>query len=169
MERRLAVAMVTEFGLDTSALALDMTNFATYIDSTNDKAPIAQRGKAKQKRTDLRLVGLGLVSAADGGVRAGLTRLRGRPDVTQFATVVDQLVAAHTALTTAADAGAHARGRRDRLTAVVGAGGRWCSMPGQNWGPRLRRLPPAGLRYVGSVPPSDVPTCWPCPPGGGRW
>jgi hypothetical protein len=29
-------------------VALDMTNFATYIDSTNDRADIAQRGKAKQ-------------------------------------------------------------------------------------------------------------------------
>jgi hypothetical protein len=41
--------MVSEFGLDLSGLVLDMTNFATYIDSTNDRAPIAQRGKAKQK------------------------------------------------------------------------------------------------------------------------
>lgn len=38
-----------------------MTNFATYIDSTNDHAPIAQRGRAKQRRADLRLVGLGMV------------------------------------------------------------------------------------------------------------
>ena len=62
--------MVTEFGLDLSGLVLDMTNFATYIDSTNDRAPIAQRGKAKQKRTDLRLVGLALVVTRDGGVPA---------------------------------------------------------------------------------------------------
>ena len=59
IEQRLALAMIKEFGLDISGLALDMTNFATYIDSGNDKAPVAQRGKAKQKRTDLRLVGLG--------------------------------------------------------------------------------------------------------------
>ena len=45
-----------------------MTNFATFIDTGNDKAPIAQRGKAKQKRTDLRLVGLGLVVTRDGGI-----------------------------------------------------------------------------------------------------
>ncbi len=34
--------MVTEFGLDLCGLVLDMTNFATYIDSANDRAPIAQ-------------------------------------------------------------------------------------------------------------------------------
>ncbi len=38
-ERAISTAMVTEFGLDLSGLALDMTNFATFIDSTNDKAP----------------------------------------------------------------------------------------------------------------------------------
>ena len=50
--------IVDEFGLDLSGLVLDMTNFATFIDSGNDQAPLAQRGKAKQKRVDLRLIGL---------------------------------------------------------------------------------------------------------------
>jgi hypothetical protein len=68
IERRVALRMVTKFELDTSAVALDMTNFATYIDSGNDRADIAQRGKAKQKRSDLRLVGLGAVITRDGGV-----------------------------------------------------------------------------------------------------
>src|SRR6266511_2043700 len=63
----------------------DMTNFATFIDSTNDRAPIAQRGKAKQKRMDLRLVGLGLVVTRDGGVPLLSHAYPGnRPDVTQF-------------------------------------------------------------------------------------
>lgn len=59
IEQALAVRIIGEFGIDIGSLALDMTNFATFIDSANPKAPIAQRGKAKQKRTDLRLVGLG--------------------------------------------------------------------------------------------------------------
>ena len=50
IETRLGGAMVDRFGLDLAGLALDMTNFATFIDSGNEKAPIAQRGKAKQKR-----------------------------------------------------------------------------------------------------------------------
>jgi len=68
IQTRIAARMVTEFDLGLSGLALDMTNFATYIDSANDKAPIAQRGHAKQKRTDLRLVGLGMVVSRDGAV-----------------------------------------------------------------------------------------------------
>jgi transposase len=93
VETELGRRMVTEFGLDLSGLVLDMTNFATYIDSTNDRAPIAQRGKAKQKRTDLRLVGLALVVTRDGGVPLVSHAYPGdRPDVTQFGTVVDELV-----------------------------------------------------------------------------
>jgi len=61
IEQKLALRIIDRFGLDTSSVALDMTNFATFIDTGNDAAPIAQRGKAKQKRTDLRLVGLALV------------------------------------------------------------------------------------------------------------
>jgi len=50
IERRIVAHMVAEFSVDLSGLVLDMTNFATYIDSGNDLAPIAQRGHAKQKR-----------------------------------------------------------------------------------------------------------------------
>ena len=56
IETELGRRMVGEFGLDLSGLVLDMTNFATFIDTGNQRAPIAQRGKAKQKRVDLRLV-----------------------------------------------------------------------------------------------------------------
>jgi hypothetical protein len=46
IEAALTRRMIEVFGLDTHALILDMTNFATFIDSGNDRAPIAQRGKA---------------------------------------------------------------------------------------------------------------------------
>jgi hypothetical protein len=52
IERRVALRAVAAFDLDVSSLALDMTNFASFIDSTNTRASLAQRGKAKQKRCD---------------------------------------------------------------------------------------------------------------------
>jgi transposase len=93
-ERAISTTMVREFGLDLSGLALDMTNFATFIDSANDAAPIARGGHAKQKRNDLRLVGLALVVTRDGAIPVTSHTYPGnRPDVTQFRDVLDELTA----------------------------------------------------------------------------
>jgi transposase len=140
VERRLAVRMADQFELDLSGLALDMTNFSTFIDSANAKAPIAQRGHAKQKRTDLRLVGLGMVVSRDGGVPlVGHAYPGNRPDVAVFTAVVDELVARYRAIA-AADT---------ELTVVFDAG--------QNSAANFRHLAEAGLHFVGSLSPSDHP------------
>src|SRR5512144_18400 len=140
IERRLAVRMAAEFGLGLSGMALDMTNFATFIDSANDRAPIAQRGHAKQKRTDLRLVGLGLVVTRDGGVPVVGHAYRGNgPDVAVFAAVVDELVVRYRGLA-AAD---------EDLTVVFDAG--------QNSASNFAHLVEVGLHFVGSLPPSEHP------------
>jgi transposase len=150
IEHRLALRMIEVFGLDISALALDMTNFATYLDSTNAKAPIAARGKAKQKRSDLRLVGLGLVVTRDGGVPLVSHAYPGnRPDVTQFATMIDLLVARYTAVATAGPEAATATVTPPQMTVVFDAG--------QNSVANFAHLAAAGLAFVGSVPPSDCP------------
>src|SRR5450756_1624866 len=100
----IATAMVTEFGLDLSGLALDMTNFATFIDSANEAAPIAKRGHAKQKRADLRLVGLALVVTHDGAIPVTSHVHPGnRPDVTQFTDVLDELTSRYATLFTSGD------------------------------------------------------------------
>jgi transposase len=154
IEQRLALRMIETFGLDISALALDMTNFATYIDSTNERAPIAQRGKAKQKRADLRLVGLGLVVTRDGGIPLVSHAYPGnRPDVTQFATMIDLLMGRYTAVATAAAGATVSTGDRSatpaEMTVVFDAG--------QNSVANFAHLDAAGLGFVGSVPPSDCP------------
>lgn len=140
IERALAVRMAAEFDLGFSSLALDMTNFATYIDSANGKAPIAQRGHAKQKRADLRLVGLGLVVTRDGGIPlVGHAYPGNRPDVAVFPAVIDELVARYRALA-AAD---------EQLTVVFDAG--------QNSVDNFAHLAEVGLHFVGSLPPADYP------------
>lgn len=48
------------FGIEADTLLYDTTNFYTYIASTNTKCLIARRGKNKQKRGDLRQVGLAM-------------------------------------------------------------------------------------------------------------
>lgn len=161
---RLASKMIEKFDLDTSSVALDMTNFATYIDTANDKAPIAQRGKAKQKRADLRLVGLGMVVTRTGGIPLVWHAYPGnRPDVTAFPALIDHLAGSYAQLaTTAPD------GPTDQAAAAcagVGGGsggGNLASMTvvfdaGQNSEANFAHLAGTGLHYVGSVPPSDCP------------
>ena len=105
ISRQLAVRIVHAAGVDCSSVALDMTNFATFIDTGNGKAPVAQRGKAEQKRADLRLVGLGLVVTRDGGIPLTWHAYPGdRPDVTQFPAMIDQLRGQYQAITAAAGA-----------------------------------------------------------------
>ncbi|MHB1252900.1 MAG: IS1634 family transposase, partial [Candidatus Humimicrobiaceae bacterium] len=53
------------YNIETDSLFFDSTNFFTYIDSTNLRSKIALRGKSKQKRNDLRQVGLALVVTKD--------------------------------------------------------------------------------------------------------
>jgi transposase len=146
ISRRIAVRIVESSGVDVSSVALDMTNFATFIATANGKAPIAQRGKAKQKRSDLRLVGLGLVVTRDGGIPLTWHAYPGdRPDVTQFPDMIDQLVTRYGAVTAAAGVPA---GAAD-MTVVFDAG--------QNSGDNFAHLAGTGLHYIGSVPASDCP------------
>ena len=144
ISRRIALAIVDQCGLDCSSVALDMTNFATFIDTANRKAPIAQRGKAKQKRSDLRLVGLGLVVTRDGGIPLTWHAYPGdRPDVTQFPAMIKALRSQYEQVTAAC-------GQQPAdMTVVFDAG--------QNSEDNFAFLAGTGLHYIGSVPASDCP------------
>jgi transposase len=145
ISQAIALRIVDAFGLDCSSVALDMTNFATFIDTANGKAPVAQRGKAKQKRTDLRIVGLGLVVTRDGGIPLTWHAYPGdRPDVTQFATMIGQLRGQHAAVCAAAGAPAA------DMTVVFDAG--------QNSEDNFAYLAGAGLHTWDRCPPPAAPT-----------
>jgi transposase len=144
--RQIAARVVQVSGADVSSVALDMTNFATFIATANPKAPIAQRGKAKQKRSDLRLVGLGLVVTRDGGIPLTWHAYPGdKPDVTQFPGMIDVLKVQYDAVCAAAGADASAA----EMTVVFDAG--------QNSEANFTHLATSGLYYIGSVPASDCP------------
>jgi transposase len=139
-QRRIVAGMVSTFGIELSGLVLDMTNFATWIASANERAPIAQRGRSKQKRADLRIVGLGLVVSADSGIPLVSHPYPGdRPDVTQFPAMVSELAQRFGALP--AEVG--------NLTLVFDAG--------QNSEANCELLEALPFHFVGSLPPSDHP------------
>jgi len=60
-EQEILTRLLKVYKIRTDTLFYDTTNFFTYIDTTNDHCDIAQRGKNKQKRNDLRQVGLAMV------------------------------------------------------------------------------------------------------------
>ena len=146
ISQAIAVKIVQSAGVDVSSVALDMTNFATFIDTANGKAPIAQRGKAKQKRSDLRLVGLGLVVTRDGEIPLTWHAYPGnKPDVTQFPDMITRL-----------------RGRYEQACAAAGTSAGATDMTvvfdaGQNSEANFAHLAGSGLHYIGSVPASDCP------------
>ena len=63
----IARAAVTRFVLAADVLAFDTTNFDTHI-ATQTPGELARRGHAKSKRSDLRVVGLGLLVSETGPV-----------------------------------------------------------------------------------------------------
>jgi len=61
IENQLLTKVLDIYKLQSDTLFFDTTNFYTYIHTTNKRCTIAQRGKNKQKRYDLRQVGLAMV------------------------------------------------------------------------------------------------------------
>ena len=85
-----------EFGLDAEVLLYDTTNFFTFLSSTNDRCPVAQRGHSKAKRHDLRQVGLALLVTRDFQVPLFHRVYEGNlPDVSLFPALAQELIARH--------------------------------------------------------------------------
>jgi transposase len=134
IEHAVTSTMVGEFAIATDGLVLDMTNVTTYVDSANDRNTIAKRGHSKQKRYDLRIVGLSLIVTRDGAVPVASHAYAGnKPDVTQFATALKALRRQFAV-------------NDDQLTIVFDAG-----MDSED---NLALLEEFHLHFVGSVPPS---------------
>ena len=146
ISQAVALRLIEVSGVDSSSVALDMTNFATFIATAIEKAPVARRGKAKQKRSDLRIVGLGLVVTRDGGIPLTWHAYPGdKPDVTQFPAMIDQLRRQYEAICAAA--GHPASEDTQDMTVVFDAG--------QNSEANFAHLAGTNLHYIGSVPASD--------------
>jgi len=61
IEEAILKNVMTKYDITSETLFFDTTNYYTFINTTNISCEIAQRGKNKQKRNDLRQVGLALV------------------------------------------------------------------------------------------------------------
>jgi transposase len=93
IEAELSARIVSDFAVDLRSLCFDCTNFDTYVDSSNG-ASLPQRGHAKSKRTDLRVVGLALLVSVDGEIPLFSQVYPGnQPDSVTFRSLTDELVA----------------------------------------------------------------------------
>jgi transposase len=64
IEDEIASRIIQHYNISTECLYFDNTNFITYFDSDNP-SQIAKRGKSKEHRADLRIVGLSLMVSED--------------------------------------------------------------------------------------------------------
>lgn len=65
LEDEITKQIFRNYDFNMEKLALDYTNYFTYIASSNDNSELAQRGHNKQKRDDLRQVSLALITTKE--------------------------------------------------------------------------------------------------------
>jgi transposase len=68
IEREIVGRALQRFDLKLDTVLYDATNFFTFIDSTNARPKLPARGHNKQKRHDLRQLGVALLCSRDEGV-----------------------------------------------------------------------------------------------------
>jgi transposase len=89
LEQRIVQAVVQAEGIPVNLVAYDTTNFFTHLETTNHRSRLAQRGHNKQRRHDLRQLGLALVVSEEGQIPLGHVLYEGsRVDVRSFDTLL---------------------------------------------------------------------------------
>src|SRR3990170_552061 len=100
IERDLTAHLVREFDLDLRRVLFDATNFFTFLDTFNTRSTLAQRGKSKEGRAALRIVGLALLVSADFHVPLLHRTYPGnQTDAPTFASLTEELVARYREIT----------------------------------------------------------------------
>jgi len=68
IEAEIVRRVLARLALPVDSLLFDATNFFTFIASTNSRPKLPARGHNKQKRDDLRQVGIALLCCREGGI-----------------------------------------------------------------------------------------------------
>jgi transposase len=91
-EQEILSRLLEIYQIQTDTLFYDTTNFFTYIDTTNTRNEIAQRGKKKQKRNDLRQVGVAMVVSKEDYIPLFHHSYQGNlQDCTVFKEVIEKI------------------------------------------------------------------------------
>jgi transposase len=136
----LAETAVKRYKLDLRCLLFDATNFFTFVDSFNSRPKLLQRGKSKEGRANLRLLGLALLVTADGEVPLlHHTYAGNQHDATTFGELIGDI---------AKNCSDIARGLED-ITLVFDKG--------NNSKENLAEVAKTPLHFVGSLVPTQHP------------
>ena len=68
VEREIVSRAIQQFNLPVDTVLYDATNFFTFIASTNTRCELPARGRSKQKRNDLRQLGVALLCTRRDGI-----------------------------------------------------------------------------------------------------
>ena len=91
IEDEITKQVVEQYAIDLECLLFDNTNFFTYLDTANPSA-LAKRGHSKQKRADLKIVGLSLMVSPDHNIPLFHEVYPGNThDAQQFSDVISKL------------------------------------------------------------------------------
>jgi transposase len=140
IERDLTAHVVHAFALDVRQVLFDATNFFTFIDTFNEHCTIAQRGKSKEGRASLRIVGLALLVSADFHVPLCHQTYPGnRPDAPTFASLTEELVTRHRLIAN----------QVERVTLIFDKG--------NNSKDNLQAIADSPYHFIGSLVPTQHP------------
>lgn len=138
IESELTQRVVEMFKIKLDLLFFDPTNFHTYIASDNKRSQLAQRGRNKQKRFDLRQISVALLASRDGLIPLCSKVYQGNiPDVKAFP---DSLSAIRKRLETLV-------GKSDDITLVYDKG--------NNSRANQALMDDSGLHFIGALVPSQ--------------
>ena len=91
--------VIDTYGIDTSHIIYDATNFFTYID-TMQESELSKRGRCKKKRYDLRVVGLSLMISPEHSIPLLHEAYPGnRSDAKEFTIMMERLKSRYEAIT----------------------------------------------------------------------
>jgi len=92
IEQSIVAAAVSAEQIPLNVIAYDTTNFFTHLETSNAASQLAQRGHSKQRRHDLRQLGLALMVSEEGQIPLGHSLYEGaRADVKSFAALLEPL------------------------------------------------------------------------------
>jgi transposase len=137
IENDITRRVVEGLNVDLRALFYDTTNFDTFLSSDNP-GELAQRGHAKSKRTDLRIVGLALLVSWDFHIPLFSKAYEGNQnDSVTFSQVLDDLVARYQMF----------KEKCQRITLVFDKG--------NNSEDNIRALDDSPYHFIGSLVPTQ--------------